>query len=459
MGVIEQFVERRKELELGDTIIRANKHTSRRRKRSPFDFVGFIASEAFGVLDQRYAREYAKELEKLKNNDQHLTTLLNHNEERVKPHFGALERNIKTIKNTYDEAELSISEQKRSTNLINIIIDSNHGKLNPILFPAEQVEQQISLIKNHLTADLSIPIEHGITEFYSTMKVRTRTIGPTVLFEIKVPLQNSMNFQLYRVQPIPIPQNNEFIFIKPSCDFLIINLQRDLYYPLREIEFLRCSKRNENYFACQQKHPLFKPASQKCTCEVNLLKHQGMRNCTVKRQASNGLWSEITSSNKWLFAVNQTTTIDVICNNELYPIKLIGSGIIEFNDRCLIERNDFVIHTFKTITTHFNGSFTPAFNLTSVLRDGSSKIQLEQFQLEDNLELKNLDEEIKNLRKDVEEPIITTHDIHHYTAIYLLLFLSVITFIIYKRNHIILRIHRSKVISEAPECLSNNNQT
>lgn len=126
MGVIQQFNERQKELNLGDSFIRANQHINRRKKRSPFDFIGTIASEAFGVLDQRYAEKYTVELEKIKNDDRHLTSLLDkhmsivqanrvihHNEEKVTKNLETIERNLDQIKKTYDEAQLNMSEQKR----------------------------------------------------------------------------------------------------------------------------------------------------------------------------------------------------------------------------------------------------------------------------------------------------------------------------------------------------------
>lgn len=162
------------------------------------------------------------------------------------------------------------------------------------------------------------------------MKIRTSTYEPTALFEIKIPLQNSKRFQLYHLQPIPTPINGSLMSIQPSTEYFIVNLQRDMYYPLQEIELLRCNKRQSSTFACQLKHPLYKPSSGKSICELNLLKHQGMKDCIIKRQEISPLWSEFTSTNTWIYVATNPLTIDIICDKQIHTQMLEGAGLIQF---------------------------------------------------------------------------------------------------------------------------------
>lgn len=301
-------------------------------------------------------------------------------------------------------------------NLIEIIIDTSHNKLNPVIFPPEAALNQISLIKNHLSADLSVPNEGGLAEFYSTMKVRTNTVESMVIFEIKFPLQSNMKFQLFRIQPVPTPFNNSLIFIQPTTDFLIINLQRDLFYPLPEIELLRCKQRRNNFFACQQKLALYKPKSGLCECELSLLKHQGMSKCSVKRINGTNLWTQLTSTNKWLFVAAKPVTIDIICSGQIFSQHLENSGFIQFNQQCMIEREEFMLQTSKVIVSHLNASFTPHFNISNEILDEANSLKFNEFNYDNDISMQTLNDEIRDLQD--RHQVTTNHHMHHYTVSY-----------------------------------------
>lgn len=482
--VIIQFNERMGEMEARDSIITTNHHHDRRR-RSPFDFIGTIASEAFGILDQRYAKQYAANLEKLANNDQYIETLLNKqisvmratnqvihkNEEKTRQNFNTIERNLETIRKTYETDQLNMLEQKRhqlfvdialqtilamthaetiQNNLIDTILDAHHGRINPIIFSPEQARDQIALIQRQLSAQSTIPT--SISEFYSVMRVRTRTMSDQILYEVKIPLQSSTEYQIYKIQPIPISEDNFFISIKPSTDYLIINSQRNLYYPLREIELLRCTKRNAGYLACQQKHPLFKPSSGICKCELDLLRMRGMTDCTLQREKATALWSRLTITNRWMFAVNESILIDIICDGVLHAQRLEGSGFIQFNTQCLMEHADMMVQSFKTIVTHINASFTPEFNLTDVLRTTEGKLQLEKLKHIEILEHGALDEQLRELREATLPSTLNHHDIHHYVATHCIMIgiiIGIVFYIVHRQRHRIPRLVISQPTSSS----------
>ncbi|XP_055313219.1 uncharacterized protein LOC129574779 [Sitodiplosis mosellana] len=494
-AVIEQFEIKLHELNLGDEFIKINQLHNRRQRRSPFDFIGMIASEAFGVLDQRYAKEYVAEIQKTRENEQNTAKLLDqhvsimqatsqiiyHNEEKVRSGFDIMQKNLERIKKSYTDDHLLLSEQKRhqifldmglqlmilssrmeviQRNLIDIIIDTHHGKLNPLLFPVEEVRKQITLIKNHLSAELSIPSD--VAELYSTMRVRTCSIESTVLFEVKIPLQSSREFQLYRIQPMPIIEQNETLYVQPSTEYLIINLQRTLFYPLNEIELLRCTRRRENSYACHQKHPLYKTTSGKCSCEIGILTHTGISSsCQVHRGEGVSFWSQLTTTNRWLYVANDSKTIDILCGDKLHTQTLRGSGIINFYDQCIIEQLNFVIRSLKTIRSTINASFIPPFNLTDILRDQPKQLVLRDVRYNTDTSLQQLNEQINDLKNKHFKPYVA-HNVHHYVSIYVLLLICIIIFIIiHKKRHIPRLKFKKKVqipecstnIEEAPECL------
>lgn len=96
-----------------------------------------------------------------------------------------------------------------------------------------------------------------------------------------------------------------------------------------------------------------------------------------QRERTTTLWSQLSITNKWMFAVNHTLTIHIICEGQSYAQQLEGSGFIKFNAKCLIEHDSMIIESFETITTHLNASFTPAFNLTDISQTTTGQLQLE----------------------------------------------------------------------------------
>lgn len=372
----------------------------------------------------------------------------------------------------YQQVQTLLSMARAETiqrNIIDIITDSSHGKLNPVIFPVVTAQEQLTLIRTHLSTELSVPGEDGIKELYSSMKIRTTTYDAMVLFEMKIPLYNSKRFQLYRSLAVPTPVNNSFMSIQPATDYLIINRQRDIYYPLNEIELLRCVKRQDNSFACQLKHPLYKPASGKNTCELNLLKHRGMTDCRIKKQPLTSLWTQLTSTNKWLYSTTHPITIDIICDDEVHSQQLMGSGQIQFFDQCKIERDDIMIQTTKIFTSIVNTSFIPSFSLTEALNttETTPTLRITKFD-KTNANLDELDTTIKALQNEMNNPPANVHDLHHYCINYTTIICIIIaaSIYIYKKGRTVLpklniatRSNAANNASaEAAEC-SNNTLT
>jgi hypothetical protein len=50
-------------------------HTKQRRRRGIIDGVGYLANSLFGVLDQRFADQYAKDINMIKQDQTHLFQL------------------------------------------------------------------------------------------------------------------------------------------------------------------------------------------------------------------------------------------------------------------------------------------------------------------------------------------------------------------------------------------------
>lgn len=138
-----------------------------------------------------------------------------------------------------------------------------------------------------------------------------------------------------------------------------------------------------------------------------------MSKCHVKRINATDLWTQLTTTNKWLFVARKPLTIDIICDGQIFSQKLENSGYIQFNQQCTIEREEFVLRTAKTVVSHLNASFTPQFNISYELNDSTNLLQFNKFNYNNNPDLQILDNEINNLRN--VDKTVTKHHIHHYS--------------------------------------------
>lgn len=175
-----------------------------------------------------------------------------------------------------------------------------------------------------------------------------------------------------------------------------------------------------------------------------------MTDCRIKKQPLTSLWTQLTSTNKWLYSTTQPITIDIICNDEVYSQRLMGSGQIQFFDQCKIERDDIMIQTTKMFTSIVNASFIPSFNLTEILNITDTTLRITKFDHKSNADLEVLDKHIETLQNTMNDTPANIHDIHHYCINYTAISCSIVAVCIYvykRRQNVLPKLHQSTTLA------------
>lgn len=251
---------------------------------------------------------------------------------------------------------------------IDLITDTHQGHTNPLLMPPDQLREQVQFIQAHLPNDLSLPggaQRENLIDLYTSMNIKTRTMRDLIIFDIRLPLIDKNEFQIFKLHPVPVMHNDTVVSIKPSTEYLMVSLKRDLYTGLTEAQLRGCREIQPN-FECKHHGVMFKSGANQYRCEMNLLLHKQTldRECMLTSQPMGDQWIQLNRPNHWMFSMASEKTIDIVCRNEPYHCALAGQGILELQDHCSIQLQDLQIHSVYQITTRVDKSYLPSMNLT-----------------------------------------------------------------------------------------------
>lgn len=149
-------------------------HTKTRQRRGLINGIGNLANTLFGVLDDRFAKQYEMDIEKITANENHLQLLLKNQTNIIEAENNILQRNEAIMNKQLTMVQSHLQEISRTTeyiqsrfdhelyfisasiilsslrniqeNLINTITDLASGHMNSHLLPPEQLEQQMNII-------------------------------------------------------------------------------------------------------------------------------------------------------------------------------------------------------------------------------------------------------------------------------------------------------------------------
>ncbi|XP_037930945.1 uncharacterized protein LOC119665771 [Teleopsis dalmanni] len=123
------------------------------------------------------------------------------------------------------ELTLMVSNlQHIQSEIINVLTDTHHGKISPLLLTPDQLTKEINRIKGHLPSSRTLPFtEDNLTDFYKLMKVKSTIKNQHVLFLIQLPLLDKQQFELFKTTPIPVVINKTMIIIKTEVEYLATN--------------------------------------------------------------------------------------------------------------------------------------------------------------------------------------------------------------------------------------------
>lgn len=430
----------------------------RLQKRGLINGIGYIANELFGILDARSATKYESQIHELKLNENHLMELAkNHTSitdatlrlfsdttDFIKQELQLLNDTIQREKSRYSYTSMVLKMiitmmrvKELQGNMLNIILDTHHGKFNPILLPPDSLAFELKLIRGHIPGDVIIPdiIDGNLADLYNMMTVKSRLTKNNIIFAVKIPLPEVELHEVFKLIPLPINYRNELLIIAPSSQYLIINIHRDHYYPLNNDELGLCFQTADNIRICKPHNPIYNIQSNKSKCEVALLNHKEdyFQLCTMHLHTKSSRWIQLSRPNSWIYAMDCAYSIDIVCNSRVVNSTILeGQGILYLSSGCLLKQNELTIAARNTITSEVESNFFPLVDSEKILKTKDKQdikgLRISATDIQHKL---NTLQQVVNQQRVNEEQstLINNHDVHHYVMIYFTFLCSIIIFI------------------------------
>uniref|UniRef100_A0A1I8MJ67 Uncharacterized protein n=1 Tax=Musca domestica TaxID=7370 RepID=A0A1I8MJ67_MUSDO len=113
-------------------------------------------------------------------------------------------------------------------NLIDVLTDAYHGRISPLLLTPHQLLLELQTIKAHIPPSRALPVrEDNVSDFFKLMKSKGRAMKIHIIFEIRLPLVNLQQYDLFKMTSVPMLQSGRFISIVLKSTLLAANVHRD----------------------------------------------------------------------------------------------------------------------------------------------------------------------------------------------------------------------------------------
>lgn len=455
------------------------------KRNAWFGGIGTAFKHIFGTLDEDDAVKYDEAIASFQDNEKRLVSLikenilvttsamsrynetlykLKFNEDNLNSAIDNLSLNLKNISETIEDLELksklnmalntletiTLSLSFQVEDLLNSILFSNQNTLHPaIVTPKELYREIVDNIK-YLPANLELPVslELGLVhKILSISKVASYFRNNKIIFVVKIPLVIATEYHLYHSIALPAPYNitelKSFTLIVPSSKYIGITKDKSKYCKMDTKN--QCQTVSEQFFICDITDEYTTDANP--CCESDLISKaisEIPKTCVTKFiYGSVDIWKTLIN-NKWLFIQSKPTKLTIECNTaDIIDLNIVGTGILNLPFDCtayckgtkLIPKDKFVNFTIPLKTLNLDLRNDSCCNIDKFEKVASNVVPI-------HLQNINLDEINKNTNsmfnalldntdKVIKEPHIVTYG-PHYSTITILLFVSLIIFIIYK---------------------------
>ncbi|KAJ0169613.1 hypothetical protein K1T71_014798 [Dendrolimus kikuchii] len=436
----------------------------RRTRRSAwFGAVGTVFKNLFGTMNEDDAIQYNRAIKELQEGqtdlahyvkqgilltsstlntfNKSITHLIN-NEESLNNIVGASETltikvKIMEIVTILENSILTLSFKLED--ISNDLMFSKNNVLYPAIYSPKELFDNLNTNYRFLPSSKELPVPLEINNVHILMElsnINSFYVDGKIVFVVKIPLVNPLDFNLYHVLPLPILLNNDtYIMIVPNTIYIGFSRDKAQYCHIENIR--NCKSVGQNYI-CDKTYVLSSVVHPTCESEIVSKTISGLPTvCPTKLISGNiEIWQEL-EENRWIFVISRKSKFTLDCPDEnVQETNVFGSGIIEIPIGCtgycrgielqskeIVKINVTRVNVDFNIIKMYNISEPQLLNTTSI-----PKLNIKSSNFESLLKHKESFDSLNNkLENFIKRPQATTYQ-HFYipTVIYCILIISLI---------------------------------
>ncbi|XP_053968598.1 uncharacterized protein LOC128870028 [Anastrepha ludens] len=242
------------------------------------------------------------------------------------------------------------------TSIINLLIDINHGRINPKLIKPSQLNKEIALIRNKLPHKLVLPgkqFGNELKEIYKSMTAKGLIVDSRLVINIEIPLISYEPSDAYKLNPLPIKYKGNMIIPDIKAESLVYKFDLNRYVLINQVDLDKCLKNLEDHYQCPGNWA-WKSATDN-SCEVAALKQLENEVCGFKPATNENVWIKLSSQNRWLYKLFSKSTIHLECdNNQQMRMEIPNQGIITIREGCTARHEGVTLTASHHVQSEIN---------------------------------------------------------------------------------------------------------
>lgn len=243
-------------------------------------------------------------------------------------------------------------------NVVNAIMFTKSHSIHPsVLTPTQLYNELVDNVRN-LDKHKELPVSLSLNNIHTIIDVAKLLciyVNNKIVYIIKIPLVNRIEYSLYKSIPIPIPHDNQqpnsYAMVLPNCKHVAISSDKNTYICFSNLR--ECIIVGNEIFICNNVDVHLIQNSPICETEM-LCKIPNKLPLQCKTKLIFGqidIWQEL-KGNRWLFVETEPIKLTVECQTTTSEYKLLGTGILNLKTNCKAYSNykEFIAKSNITIT-------------------------------------------------------------------------------------------------------------
>ena len=262
--------------------------------------------------------------------------------------------------------------------IITALLFAKRNTIHPKIISPKTILSELILSTKHLPNHLHYPytlLEQNTEGIMDLSNIKVFRVNQLLIFIISNPLTVDEVFDLYKMIPFPSKlQDNQFVYVKPKDNFLVINEYRVSFTFLSNIN--KCKPVHPELYVCQIDKPLINRLKNK-VCEVELLVETKSlpKNCDLRIiDLTTEIWEKIHYFNTWIYVVPKPTELKITCPETIKEIPLENTGVVTLNSECHAFTPSIQLFPNQVEFHEEFHSIIPKANLSSIMAPFKSKL-------------------------------------------------------------------------------------